>query len=150
MPLRFTEADAATHDVLGTTIRVRVPSAGCGGHIAVCEETTPPGWGPPLHIHHKQTETFHILEGAYRFRVRDDVVEAGPGDMLVVPPGAPHAFKNIGDTPGRFVFSMSPGLKTEEFFETLANLPPPGTLSFEEINARIAQFDAEMVGPPLD
>jgi len=55
-----------------------------------------PGTGPGLHKHPYE-ETFIILEGQGRYTVGDGEVEAGAGEIVVVPAETPHKFVNIGD-----------------------------------------------------
>ena len=56
----------------------------------------PPGSGPRLHKHPYE-EVFVVQEGAVTFTAGDDVVEAGGGQVVVVPAGVPHKFVNTGD-----------------------------------------------------
>lgn len=53
------------------------------------------GFGP--HIHDGFTEAFTVVSGAMKYRLGRQISEAGPGDLVVVPPGSVHGFKNIGD-----------------------------------------------------
>ena len=48
--------------------------------------------GAMPHRHGNSSELFYILDGAFDLLVEDNVVIARTGDLLVVPPGAPHAF----------------------------------------------------------
>jgi len=57
-----------------------------------------PGEGPAPHTH-PYSETFIVLEGRGRFRYGDGFVEAGAGEIVVVPPNTAHGFKGLG--PGR-------------------------------------------------
>jgi quercetin dioxygenase-like cupin family protein len=36
------------------------------------------GYGPPLHVHSREDEAMHVLDGQIRFRVGDDEFVAGP------------------------------------------------------------------------
>lgn len=54
-----------------------------------------PGAGPVLH-RHPYSETWIIRSGLARLTAGDTVVDAGPGDIMVVSAGTPHKFKNIG------------------------------------------------------
>jgi quercetin dioxygenase-like cupin family protein len=56
----------------------------------------PPGRGPSLH-RHPYEEIFVVHEGSGTFRVGDAEVEAGAGDVVVVPARTPHGFVNSGD-----------------------------------------------------
>ncbi len=53
------------------------------------------GEGPDLHKH-PYPETWIIRSGKARFTVNEGVIDAGTGDMLVVPAETPHMFKNVG------------------------------------------------------
>ena len=59
-----------------------------------------PGQGPGLHIH-PYPETWFVHSGRARIVAGDETIEAGPGDIAVVPGGVPHKFTNIGE--GRLV-----------------------------------------------
>ena len=50
-----------------------------------------PGTGPRLH-RHPYEETFIVQDGEVLFTVGEDTIEAGPGDIVVVPAGTPHKF----------------------------------------------------------
>lgn len=56
------------------------------------------GDGPHLHTH-PYAETFIIRAGHGLYTVGDKTIEAKAGQILVVPPGVPHKFSNLG--PGR-------------------------------------------------
>lgn len=55
----------------------------------------PPGSGPKLH-QHPYEEVFAVQEGAVTFTAGEDVIEAGAGQVVVVPAGVPHKFVNSG------------------------------------------------------
>lgn len=61
-----------------------------------------PGTGPDLH-RHPYEETFIVQDGEGRFTVGDETIEAGAGQIVVVPAGVAHKFVNIGDRPLRQV-----------------------------------------------
>jgi mannose-6-phosphate isomerase-like protein (cupin superfamily) len=56
-----------------------------------------PGTGPELH-RHPYDETFIVQEGDVLFTVGDQEIEAGSGDILVVPANTPHKFVSRGAT----------------------------------------------------
>ena len=57
-----------------------------------------PGGGPRMHTH-PYPEVFVVRLGRGRFTVGDSVVEAGAGEILVVPANTPHKFENVGPDP---------------------------------------------------
>jgi mannose-6-phosphate isomerase-like protein (cupin superfamily) len=54
-----------------------------------------PGSGPRPH-RHTYNEIFVIEQGQAEYRVGDERITAGAGDIVVVPAGAPHGFVNTG------------------------------------------------------
>ena len=54
-----------------TLIAVNLSSSAGADGIAVIEHWMPSGDAPPLHVHHREDEVFHIIEGEIRFRVGD-------------------------------------------------------------------------------
>jgi mannose-6-phosphate isomerase-like protein (cupin superfamily) len=61
----------------------------------IFHDTVEAGKGPRLHTH-PYPETFVIEAGRARFTVGEEVIEAGPGQILVVPPDTPHKFETLG------------------------------------------------------
>ena len=57
-----------------------------------------PGQGAELHLH-PYSETWIVRSGRARITAGEEVMEAGPGDVVVVEPETPHGFRNLG--PGR-------------------------------------------------
>jgi mannose-6-phosphate isomerase-like protein (cupin superfamily) len=53
--------------------------------------------GPKLH-RHPYEETFIVEEGEVVFTVGESTIDAGAGDIIVVPAGAPHKFISRGET----------------------------------------------------
>ena len=69
-----------------------------------------PNTDPELH-RHPYDEIFIVQEGTVLFTVGDEQVEAGPGDILVVPPNTPHKFL-VTSVPHRQV-SIHPAARME-------------------------------------
>ena len=67
-----------------------------GAGVCVIFVDAPPGGGPAVHKHPYE-ELFITLEGSAIFTAGDEQFEAGPGDVVIVPAGTPHSFKNSGD-----------------------------------------------------
>jgi quercetin dioxygenase-like cupin family protein len=45
------------------------------------------------HAHPTMYEIYYVLDGAAAYRVGEDVYEAGPGDLVTVPPATRHGLK---------------------------------------------------------
>jgi quercetin dioxygenase-like cupin family protein len=86
------------------------------------EMDLPPGKGIPLHSH-PYAEVFYVVMGYTDFlrldeQGQEEWVRCGPGDTLVAPMNALHAFHNRTDKPSRFISSSV--YYHEVFFETYA------------------------------
>ncbi len=80
----------------------------------------------PDHMHPPIEERFQVVGGEFLFRVGGDEVRAGPGDRLVVPAGARHGFKNVGDSEGHLRVEIDPALEMQSVFEESAALGRAG------------------------
>ncbi len=69
---------------------------GAAGVSIIVEAITRAGIGPRLH-RHPYAETFVVRRGSVTFTVGSDTVEAGPGQVLVVPAMTPHRFTSGPD-----------------------------------------------------
>jgi mannose-6-phosphate isomerase-like protein (cupin superfamily) len=102
----------------GQVINVKLSSEESGGELTVIEDLIPPKFGPPLHVHSRENETYYVLEGEFEFACGDDTVRGGVGTFVHAPRGLPHRYLNVGDTPGRLLFSFTPA-GIERFFGDL-------------------------------
>jgi mannose-6-phosphate isomerase-like protein (cupin superfamily) len=104
----------------------KAKGAQTGGAFAMMEQSVPPGHGPRRHVHHREEESFYILEGEFGFEVGDRTFVVGPGTFVLGPRDVSHRFWNAGQTTGRFLLIMSPpGLEPsfEEFTRIMAEAP---------------------------
>jgi mannose-6-phosphate isomerase-like protein (cupin superfamily) len=69
-----------------------------GATISLIIDHSDPGQGPRLHSH-PYDETWVVIDGNLTFHDGEERLHAGPGDVVIVAPGAPHKFVNDG--PGR-------------------------------------------------
>lgn len=67
-------------------------------HLTVVVGDSPPGSGIPLHRHDYE-EVFIVHGGRGSYTVGDTTVEAGAGDIVVIPAGMPHRFVNNSQEP---------------------------------------------------
>lgn len=75
----------------------------------------------PLHRHTREDEYSYVLEGRMGALLGDDVLEAGPGDLVLKPRGEWHTFWNAGDHPCRILEIIAPA-GFESFFAELVDL----------------------------
>ena len=112
----------------GERITFRQTSANTGGELLAIDLELPAKRRVPggQHIHPKQEERFEVVEGTMRFRMGRKRVVAGPGEVVVVPPGQKHDFANVGDDDALVRVEVRPALKMEELFETAVGLAEQG------------------------
>jgi len=89
-------------------------------------ELTPDGTVPGAHIHPEQEERFEIIAGTMTFRMGVKKIVAGPGEVVTVPAGKVHAFKNAGDETAKVRVQVRPALQMEQLFETTVALAEDG------------------------
>lgn len=107
-----------------------------------------PHGGPPLHVHHRQEETFHVLSG--RFKVRSGAEEhvLERGGFAFLPSGLPHAFVNLTDAPAEVIVVYTPG-GGQHFYEELGPLTRDGDPDPAEVAACFERHGMTLLGPPL-
>ncbi|MFH5823891.1 cupin domain-containing protein [Georgenia sp. AZ-5] len=87
-----------------------LPAAATGGVLALVRHPLAArALGAPLHTHTREDEYSVVLEGLVGIQVGEEVVEAGPGDVVAKPRGVPHAFWNPTDAPARLIDVVVPG-----------------------------------------
>lgn len=101
--------------------RFLLRSEDTGGLYTFFEIITPPGGGPPLHIHDTVDEAFYVVDGEYEIRLEDEVYKAPSGTLVYGPRGVAHDFRNVGSRPAKMLCIATPA-GVERFFEGLAEL----------------------------
>lgn len=102
----------------GMIYDIRVSSSESNGSICIADLQAIPGCEPPRHVHHNEDEVFILKEGTATFFIGDDIVNAAPGDVVLLPVNVPHHF-TITSAKVKATIIMTPG-KLEEFFEALS------------------------------
>ncbi len=79
----------------------------------------PDHFGAPEHVHHTVDEFFYVLEGAFRFKVGDELVLAEAGSFLFVPREIHHTWRNAAKVTSRMILTYIPG-GMEPFFKEVS------------------------------
>jgi quercetin dioxygenase-like cupin family protein len=122
-PIHVSKDGGKQVNVIGIPIVIRVHGRDTGGVLSVCESHDLPGGGPPPHIHHREDETFQVLEGEYEFTCDGKTFKAQKGATIFAPRGVPHTYRYLGETPGRLMVTLTPA-GFEKFFEEVGALTP--------------------------
>lgn len=99
-----------------------------GGAFTMMEQLMPKGSGPKPHVHERYHEYFYLLDGEIRYQIGDQLVTAGAGSTVSIPPGNVHAFAVVSET-SRALNMYTPGgfddrLKLTATPATSRSLPP--------------------------
>jgi len=129
------------------------------------EVVIPPGFDVGAHVHAAGEELFYVLEGeldllAFTPAQRTDgnwqawtspdgrrVPRCGPGSLMFVPPGCPHAFYNPGPEPARMLFQFAPTEHERYFAELSRILDQDAAPDPDEIRALRARHGIEQWTP---
>lgn len=124
-----------------------------------------PGFDVGAHVHSIQEELFYVVEGevdllAFEPTVRTSgnwetwqsrdgrhAVRGGPGTLMFVPTGCPHAFRNPGPGTAKVFLQVAPA-GHERYFEELSEIimrgGPPDPQAIADLRRR---YDTEQLTP---
>jgi oxalate decarboxylase/phosphoglucose isomerase-like protein (cupin superfamily) len=133
--------------------------------FSMFEAEVPPGFDVGAHLHHHAEEVFYILDGELDLLAFEPVDAAaghwrtwssasggavfrgGPGSVMFVPSGCPHAFANPGPGTVRMLFLVSPAGHEHYLAELGEILARPGPPDQEAIAALRARHDIHQLTP---
>ncbi|WP_433184130.1 cupin domain-containing protein [Actinoallomurus sp. CA-150999] len=133
---------SAEAEVIGqapTTIRLLADSGSTGGALSTQRVTLANGAdGAKPHRHGRSAELFYMLDGMAQLLSGDQVVTAERGDLVVVPPDAPHAFAAAPGEDADILIVITPGVERFEYFRHLERIaygkvPPESLLDVQEL-----------------
>ncbi len=97
----------------------------------------------PVHRHNREDEYSYVLEGRMGALLGDDVVEAGPGDLVHKPRDQWHTFWNAGDEPCRILEIISPA-GFERFFAELVDMGGVLNAGEQALTELCVRYELEM------
>ena len=114
-------ADGQSGSLGSIGVRFMIPGVDTEGGFSLVEHPMAPHrLAAPLHRHNSEDEYSFVLEGRMGALLGDDVVEAGPGDLVYKPRGQWHTFWNAGAEDCRILEIIAPA-GFEKFFEELVD-----------------------------
>ncbi|MEP7359771.1 MAG: cupin domain-containing protein, partial [Anaerolineales bacterium] len=131
----------------GRDLIFKVTGEDTGGALDYFIVQVAPHGGPPLHVHHFQEETIHVLKGRYKIRIGEEIFYVNEGGFAYLPSKVPHAFLNLTDEPGEIIVVYTPG-GGHHFYEELGPLSRSGTASRQEIAAVFEKHGMTLLGAP--
>jgi mannose-6-phosphate isomerase-like protein (cupin superfamily) len=115
------------------------------GLFSLLEADEPPGFGPPLHIHHDAAEAFYVLEGEYVMFLDDRAVSCPAGSFIFIPAGMRHGFK-VGAAPSRKLNFYFPAAMIG-YFDDLSAALRDGEVEESLLDDIARRHSMEVVGP---
>jgi quercetin dioxygenase-like cupin family protein len=134
-------------NVLGIPMVIRIQGCDTGGIVSAVESHDAPGGGPPPHIHHREDETFQIIEGEYEWTVGGEKFIAQKGATIFAPRGIPHTYRYLGKTPGRLMCIITPS-GFEGFFEEIGAMSPQQQQDLPYVIELGRKYGVEFPAPP--
>jgi mannose-6-phosphate isomerase-like protein (cupin superfamily) len=131
-------ADAEVVGRAPTTVRLLADSSATGGALSTQRVTLTDGAdGARPHHHAGSAEMFYMLDGTAQLLSGDRIVTAERGDLVVVPPGLPHAFAAASGQDADILIVITPGVERFEYFRHLERIglgkvPPESLLEVQE------------------
>lgn len=117
------EADAEVVGRTPTTVRLLADSSRTGGALSTQRVTLSDGAdGAAPHLHKGSAEMFYVLDGEAQLLSGDEVLTAGRGDLVIVPPGMPHAFAAAPGANADLLIVITPGVERFEYFRHLQRI----------------------------
>ena len=124
------------------------------GRFALMEIVGRNGNVPPPHIHHREDETFYILEGEMTASVAGQTIKGTPGTVIFLPQNVVHSFE-VESEQMRMLVLLTPG-GLEGYFKECSvpapamTLPATVEVPYSEIQKMIAvgeKYGLEFVLP---
>jgi quercetin dioxygenase-like cupin family protein len=128
----------------GDTYTLKARSADTGGVLSLFEAAISPGGGPPPHRHLQADEAYYVLFGDLEVLTDERTRLVTAGDVMFIPRGTVHRFRNVGVEPARLIILFAPA-GFEGFFLDVGQPARPGEpappVGPEEV-ARLERFSA--------
>lgn len=145
-PYALGPSEGRVIDLGDVGVTVKASEKETGGVVSVLENEEPPGFGPPIHVHHDCSEAFYVLAGEYIMNLEGREVVCPAGSFIFIPQGARHGFR-VGDVPSRKLNFYFPGSMVG-YFDELAEARERDNVSESELACIAAARRMEIVGPP--
>lgn len=115
--------DEGREGFLGTIgVRFLIDGFEAGERFSLVEHPmSPRALAAPLHLHTREDEYSFVLQGRMGALLGEEVVEAGPGELVFKPRNQWHTFWNAGEEPCRILEIISPA-GFERFFQELIDM----------------------------
>ena len=132
-------------DLGGFQMCVKATGNETGGVLSLLEADEPPGFGPPLHIHHDAAEAFYVLEGEYIIFLAGREISCSAGSFIFIPAGIPHGFR-VGKRRSRKLNFYTPAAMVG-YFDELSDAIRNGDPEPADVSQIADKYSMEVMGP---
>ncbi len=143
-PIILRPGEGRSIDMGNFRMSVKASSEETGGAFTLLEAKEPPGFGPPMHIHHDAAEAFYVVAGEYLIFVADQEFACPAGSFIYIPAGVAHGFR-VGSEQSRKLNFYTPGAMVG-YFDELAEQSATD-LNPEELAEMARRYGMEVIGP---
>ena len=125
----------------------KLTSEDSGGACSIFEINARPRSGPPLHVHHRENEWYHVLSGEFLFKAGDQPFTLPTGASIWLPRNIPHVWANPTTAEAQIMLVCQPG-GFEKFFDEMgkAMVDKQSPAQMEGI---MHKYGMETLGPPI-
>lgn len=132
------------YHVLGDRLVTLLSSQDTRGELSLFLMENGPEAGVPRHVHDRESEAFHVLEGAYEVELGGRTRRLTPGMSAFLPKGQPHAWRVADGRPAKTLVLTTPG-GFEHMFADLTALAFHGPFTPEDVAATAARHGVHML-----
>jgi quercetin dioxygenase-like cupin family protein len=136
----------------GALMQLKAGGADTGGRFALLDQTMPPAYVVPRHVHVEEDEAWYVLEGSMTFYCGERVIEAVERSWVYAPRGIAHTFKVGAKGARALTFAFPSGFA--DFVAAAGvrapslTIPPHEPVDPAHLAEVAHRFGIEMVGPP--
>ncbi|GAA2590480.1 cupin domain-containing protein [Actinomadura fulvescens] len=104
--------------------------------------------GAVPHRHDRSSELFFVVDGALELLVGTEIITAGSGDLLVVPPRCDHAFRATSDDTADALIVITPGVERFDYLRQVARIRR-GDADRDSLLTEQSRYDTHFVTSPV-
>ncbi|HEX3470953.1 MAG TPA: cupin domain-containing protein [Silvibacterium sp.] len=147
--------EAPSYIFLGVTMQIHLSGEQTGGEFSLIEAVMPPGGDGGLHVHSREDESVHMLDGSLQVTVGQQTFTLKAGQTYFAPRDIPHRLTNTGNVPARALLINTPG--TFDEFVSIAGVTAgqdtpaaaiPDADQVQRLLALAEEFGVKILAPP--
>jgi mannose-6-phosphate isomerase-like protein (cupin superfamily) len=140
---------------LGVTMQIHLSGVQTGDEFSLIGATMPSGGDGGLHLHTREDESVHLLEGCLNVTIGEETFTMQAGQTYFAPRNVPHRLRNTSNVPARALLINTPG--SFDRFVQMAGTPvsqdasTPGFPDPEQMQRLLAlagEFGVRILAPP--